>query len=167
MGENYDAMDIALHLLGEPDELFAVHAGPRPIQPDVLAGLVAISRSQCGAPTDPPPPSSSATGAAPGSPDADPRGEGRVIVDDCTARWTPGTQCGIEPQPADAVDAGNSSPGSCNGSSIRSPSDPPGTKARVLQLCDGALGCLTGQAETVNTHSRSGSCSSCTVNDSR
>ena len=153
----YDAMDIALHLLGEPDELFAVHAGPRPIQPDVLAGIDGHFSVAMRCPNR----STATIVVSDGGGTWDRRmlilgAEGRVIVDDCTAHWTTrdGTSAESEPQPADAVDAGQLIARQLQRivDQVAEP-DPPGTKARVLQLCDTArLSCLTGQAETVNTH---------------
>lgn len=153
----YDAMDIIHHLLGEPDEVFAVHAGPRPLQTDTLAAttghISAAMRYSNRA--------SATIVASDRGGDWDRQvlifGEhGKLMIDDRDATWIhpdgqwepPGTLSADAPPGVGGLIAeqlrriveGMLDP------------DPPGTGNRVLQLCETArLSCLTGEAERIRT----------------
>lgn len=151
----FDAMDVILHLLGEPDELFAVHAGPRPIQPDVLAGLDGHFSLALRFPNR----ATATIVVSDGGGTWDRRllvlgSEGRLIIDDHTTQWTTldGTRAEADSEaPDDAVDAGRLVANQLH-RIVEQVTEPeaPGTTGRVLRLCETArLSCLTGQAESM------------------
>ena len=152
----YDAMDVMLHLLGEPDELFAVHAGPRPILPDVVAGLDGHFSLAMRCPNR----STATIVVSDGGGTWDRRmlilgAEGRLIIDDHSAQWTTldgNSEASDATGPESSTDAGQLIADQLQRivEQVAEP-DAPGTSGRVLRLCETArLSCLTGQAETVN-----------------
>ncbi|MCH2149410.1 MAG: hypothetical protein MK095_08255 [Phycisphaerales bacterium] len=151
----YDAMDMVHHLLGNPDEVFAVHAGPHPLQTDTVASTsghfsVAMRYSNR---------ASATIMVSDHGGDWDRQvlvlGEhGKLMIDDRDSEWihSDGTWAPRGTLSADA-------PLGVGGliaeqlarivEGIPEP-DPPGTGNHVLRLCETArLSCLTGEAERI------------------
>jgi len=152
----YDAMDIILHMLGEPDEVFAAHAGPRPLKADGLAGLAGHFSVAARFPNQ----ATATIVVSDGGGSWDRRmlvlgDEGRLIVNDHAAEWTH-----VEGNKDESGSAGEEPAGAGDlvaqqlkriVEDVMEP-EPPGTRGRVLKLCESArISCLTGQAEGVIT----------------
>ena len=150
----YDAMDLVVHMLGEPDEVFAAHAGPRPLQADGLAGIAGHFSVAARFPNQ----STATMVVSDGGGSWDRRmlilgDEGRLIVNDHGAEWThvDGARDESGASSDEPVGAGVLVAQQLQRivEDVMEP-EPPGTRGRVLKLCESArISCLTGQAEGV------------------